>query len=133
MTQRALSTSLLVTLLGCPATTPPAATAHDAPTEVEIDGLVWLAGPAPSLTWSEAQAWCAERGMALMEQNNLMLALMKHPALNDPPGTYWSSGASAIDESAYVSFARDGAVGATLAPRGERHLVRCVRVVTRVE
>ncbi len=104
------------------------------PTEIELDGLVWLAGPTEAMTWDEARAYCDARRMGLMEQNNLMLALMKHSVLNAPEGTYWSSGVSNLDAGeAYVSFFAGGKVGTTLVPRTEEHLVRCVRVKTQVK
>lgn len=132
--------ALLLTLLlcACPKTEEvlktPVSSGLSTPTEVELEGLIWLAGPTEAMTWDEAHAYCHDRSMGLMEQNNLMLALLEHPELNQPEGAYWSSGISALDDDqAYVSFATGGKMGATLAPRAEQHLVRCVRVATRVE
>ena len=127
--------ALVLLLAACPTpTTKVQVPVPTAPTEIELDGLVWLAGPTQAMTWDEARAYCAERGMGLMEQNNLMLALLQHPVLNTPQGSYWSNGVSNLDDQeAYVSFFADGQMGATLAPRSEEHLVRCVRLKTRVE
>jgi hypothetical protein len=109
---------------------PPPAEEPTTPELLVSHGLAWTFGDPPQLTWADAADWCANQEMFLQEQNLMLLAMLRSPALADPPGPYWTAGASPFDETAFVVSRSADGIRADTAPRSELQSVRCFREAT---
>lgn len=95
---------------------------------IKADGLKWNAGEAPLMNYENAAVFCAENGMQLREQNALLLNLLKHEELQNPKGSYWTSGTSFLDsDEAYIVTITEDSVMVTLTKKDEEHYVRCFK------